>query len=382
MPTPDTKVHGVGPWNEGLPYILVTPTTGGAAGDGTVNGILTANGYHDNVAGTGADNEAFGTNALISNTTGDYNTAMGQSALYTNTTGDYNTAMGQSALYTNTIGGYNSAMGQGALELNTTGSQNSAMGQNALQLNTTGSLNSATGQGALYANTTGGQNSAMGQGALELNTTGNQNSAMGQNALYANTTGGRNSAVGQGALQNYNNTTSANGNLVAVGYQAGDNYTGTEIGNIVIGAGVLGTVGESNVLRIGPNIYVPLLDSMAAGGLTPKRGIDDRTSVTAVDSAAITVYAVPTTTGKFRISATIVGRSGTITSGIYTIKYTVGGVVVTHTVSITAVDTDASYSAIVQPDASTNVTGQLTTLTGTSPNVDVTCLVEGIGSGT
>ena len=69
-------------------------------------------------------------------------------------------------------------------------------------------------------------------------------------------------------------------------------------------------------------------------------------------------------------------------SGVATLKYTVGGAVITETVSITAVSTESHISPMVKPDASTNITVQLTTLTGTSPSVDVACLVEGVSSGT
>ena len=56
--------------------------------------------------------------------------------------------------------------------------------------------------------------------------------------------------------------------------------------------------------------------------------------------------------------------------------------VITETVSITAVSTESHISPMVQPDASTNITVQLTTLTGTTPSVDVACVVEGVSSGT
>ena len=117
-------------------------------------------------------------------------------------------------------------------------------------------------------------------------------------------------------------------------------------------------------------------------GLCPLRASSLRTALTATDASPITVYAVPATTGFFRISLTIFGRSGTITSGVATLKYTVGGVVITETVSITAVDTETHISPMVQPDASTDITVQLTTLTGTTPSVDVACVVEGVSSGT
>jgi hypothetical protein len=75
-----------------------------------------------------ATNEAFGTGALVSNTTGYYNAASGVNALYSNTTGSYNTASGLSALYGNTEGNYNTASGVSALSNNTTGSSNTALG--------------------------------------------------------------------------------------------------------------------------------------------------------------------------------------------------------------------------------------------------------------
>lgn len=121
-----------------------------------------------------------------------------------------------------------------------------------------------------------------------------------------------------------------------------------------------------------------------ADGIPPFRGIDDRSGVTSTDGSPIAVYAVPSTTGKFRITVGLVGESGTISSAVYTIKYTdTAGNTITHTVSISAVSTDASLVLLVQPEASTNITAQLTTLTGTgTPTVDVTCLVEGVSAGT
>lgn len=124
---------------------------------------------------------------------------------------------------------------------------------------------------------------------------------------------------------------------------------------------------------------------IAASGLSPIRGADDRQSISATDGSALTVYAVPATRptpGKYQITVTIVGRSGTITSAVYTYKYTVGGNTITKTVSISAVDTDAENTLIVQPDANTSITGQITTLTGTTPVIDVTCIVEAVSAGT
>jgi hypothetical protein len=57
------------------------------------------------------DNTAIGSDALFSNTTGNFNVASGNEALYSNTTGGWNTADGESALYSNTTGSNNTAVG-------------------------------------------------------------------------------------------------------------------------------------------------------------------------------------------------------------------------------------------------------------------------------
>ena len=82
----------------------------GALSGGTANGVLYLNGSKQATSGSAltfdgsnihvpggggiATNEAFGTGALKSNTTGNYNTASGHQALFSNTTGSDNTASG------------------------------------------------------------------------------------------------------------------------------------------------------------------------------------------------------------------------------------------------------------------------------------------------
>jgi hypothetical protein len=166
---------------------------------------------------------------------GNNNTAVGYEALYSNTTGNLNAVVGYQTLYSNTTGGGNIAVGYQTLYSNTTGSGNSAVGIEALYSNTTAVYNSAFGWRTLYSNTTGQYNTAIGQAALQYNTTGNLNSAFGVEALNT-----------------YNNTTSANGFITAIGYGAGVNYTGSEINNTILGA-VPGVAGESNIIRIGNN---------------------------------------------------------------------------------------------------------------------------------
>jgi trimeric autotransporter adhesin len=245
----------------------------------------TANGYRALYSNTtGAKNTADGFRALFLNTTGAENTANGFQALYSNTTGFDNTAVGLDALYHNTTGDSNTATGHLALFNNATGTQNTATGFQALGGNTGASFNVANGYQALFHNTVDG-NTANGYQALFNNTTGTENTATGDQALFNNTSSQFNVAVGDSALLNFNDTTAGFGgntalgsialtaetngeenvavgrraleflltgsNNTAVGWRAGDNYTGGESGNICIGSDVAGVTGESNKTRIG-----------------------------------------------------------------------------------------------------------------------------------
>jgi hypothetical protein len=193
-------------------------------------------------------NTAEGNDALLHLTTGSDNTAIGFQALFSNLSGHDNTALGFDALISNTTGYANTAAGVVALYSNTTGHDNTAIGVQALNNNNVGVNNTATGFAALGNNTNGGNNTANGFWALRFNETGFQNTATGLQALSGNTTGFRNTADGSFAL--YNNTGSNN---VGLGFNAGLNLT-TGGGNVCIGSGVLGVVGESNTTRI-RNVY-------------------------------------------------------------------------------------------------------------------------------
>ena len=334
---------------------------------------------------TGIQNSAFGVNALYSNTTGIENSAFGVNALYSNTTGNYNSAFGVNALYFNTTGNYNSAFGMSALYSNTTGIENSAFGVNALNSNTTGIQNSAFGISALNSNTTGIQNSAFGIGALSSNITGNYNSAFGMSALYSNTTGNYNLAFGVDALYNFNDTSSSDDYLTALGFQAGYNYTGTERNNIVIGHN-FGVAGESNMLRIGNSQLGAGYGQVAFStlnlkgfGLSPIYGLDNRHGLTAVDASAITLYTTTAASQLYKLTARILATAGTTPSATYSVKWTEGGAVITKTLTISAIDTDAGLSAIlIQPDSATAITVQLTAISGTGTTVNVAATLEEI----
>jgi hypothetical protein len=109
----------------------------------------------------------------------------------------------------------------------------------------TAKANTAIGLFALSSDTTGHPNTAVGFGALSSNTTGASNTAVGYAALFANTTGSDNVALGPVALE----LLLTGSNNIAVGHSAGYNYASSESNNITIGN--TGTVGESNVIRIG-----------------------------------------------------------------------------------------------------------------------------------
>jgi hypothetical protein len=79
------------------------------------------------VGTTAAQNTAFGTGALPSNS-GTYNSAFGFFSLFNNTSGSQNTASGALALLNNTVGSENTAMGLYSLVNNTEGFLNTAIG--------------------------------------------------------------------------------------------------------------------------------------------------------------------------------------------------------------------------------------------------------------
>jgi hypothetical protein len=178
-----------------------------------------------------------------------WNTAEGKDALFNLTTGGFNTAIGGHALYGDTTGSANTAIGAFSLAANSPGNQNVAVGQGALQHNT-GSGNVAVGYQALFNNQNSGNSSeAFGYQALFHQTTGLSNNGFGWHALYNNLTGDNNTAMGHGA---------------------GLNITGN--GNVDIGAGVAGVLGENNTTRIRNIGTTPLTGSSVQVDATGKLG--------------------------------------------------------------------------------------------------------------
>lgn len=216
--------------------------------------------FAGNFTNTGISNTGIGAQALVDLTSGTDNTVVGSFAGRNITTGQFNTIVGSDAGSidtggSNTLIGYNSGItgnfshstyvgfgsGSGAASDN-----NVAVGSEVLPTANGGS-NTAMGRQTCF-NTTGTGNVALGFQAMSDAVDANFNVAVGRVALQNADFGAqRNVALGLSALQalkggNYN---------VSCGADSGTAYVAGESSNIVIGYGVTGSAGESNVLRIG-----------------------------------------------------------------------------------------------------------------------------------
>jgi hypothetical protein len=151
-----------------------------------------------------------------------------------------------SVFYFNSYGTDNIFIGSNSGNQTLTGTDSIGIGLNTLSSTTSGTGNFALGANTLSACQGGSSNVGVGIASLHnaVSTTGC--TAIGHNTLNA-TTGSGSTAVGYQSLYQLG----SGSQCTAIGYQAGSNYTTTEINNICIGYGVNGTVGESNVTRIG-----------------------------------------------------------------------------------------------------------------------------------
>ena len=111
-------------------------------------------------------------------------------------------------------------------------------------------------------------------------------------------------------------------------------------------------------------------------GVAPLYGDDVRTGLTAVDSAAKTLYTTTAAGQLYRLMGRILATAGTSPSATYTIKWTEGGATITKTLTISAIDSDSDLSILIQPDNGTAITAQLTAISGTGTTVNVAATVE------
>ena len=126
------------------------------------------------------------------------------------------------------FGTNNIFVGPGSGNFSVSGTDNSSLGFNNLSSLTSGSFNVSAGSYAMSLVQDGTVNVGIGYGCLGQLVSGSSNSVAGENG-FSNLVGG-----------NFN---------LGMGQFCGANYTGNESSNIMFNNG--GTVGESNVLRIG-----------------------------------------------------------------------------------------------------------------------------------
>lgn len=189
------------------------------AGSGSTNTFVGNQAGNFTLSGAGGDarNVGIGGGALTALTTGIFNTAVGTFAADHITTGSANAGIGNDVL-----GGI-SGTGAG------TGNGNSALGLQALGRITSAKGNTAAGIFTASNISTGSFNIAVGGGDFGAAPVGG--------ALGQLTTGSNNICIGA--------------DLGAGSKGAGWNYTGAESNNILLGGATLGTLGESNVMRLG-----------------------------------------------------------------------------------------------------------------------------------
>ncbi len=116
----------------------------------------------------------------------------------------------------------------------------------------------------------------------------------------------------------------------------------------------------------------------AGAGVSAIYGLDNRRGLTAADAAAITLYTIPAgnTTSSFKISPRMLLTAGTSPAATYVIEWTEGGVVQSLTLTASALQTQYGTPILIQPDANTVITAQLSAISGTGTSANVACTVE------
>ena len=114
----------------------------------------------------------------------------------------------------------------------------------------------------------------------------------------------------------------------------------------------------------------------AMDGLAVLAGSPDlRIGVTAADASPITIFSSTASGTRYEVKARILATAGT--SATYTISWTEGGAVRTVALTVTATGTEVHDNFVIAPDAGTDVTAQITSLTSSTVNVDAIVSVLG-----
>jgi hypothetical protein len=254
--------------NTAVGYLALTALTSGIRNNAHGSNALT------NLT-TGARDQAFGYEAQQFATSSTDNVAIGDQALRgssSNSSGNDDIAIGTQTLFNNTSGSDNIAMGFGALGSNTTGIQNVALGNSALGTNSTANNNFALGYFAL-SNSTGANDVGIGAQSLDLNTTGANAVAIGQRASFKNTNADSSVAIGSSAASGPNSYSAQD--YVAIGANAGQNFTDGANYNVLIGAGAGDNItsGAGNIL-IGPDTTFETYNNLLTGSQNIAIGYD------------------------------------------------------------------------------------------------------------
>jgi len=199
--------------------LTITGNTGGAISPSAGNWNLVTSNTTVQIAGSGS---------TLTQNFGLANLLIGVSGISISSATD-NVSLGQTALSALSSGAGNVAVGKLSLNTVSAGSSNTAVGYSSLNA-CTNSLNTAVGAFSLQTLGNAGNNCAFGYQAGRDLTTGTNNTLVGFHALLDATTASNN---------------------VMIGSEAGQSYTSSESNNICIGTDVFGTVGESNIIRIG-----------------------------------------------------------------------------------------------------------------------------------
>jgi hypothetical protein len=251
---------------------------------GTMQGInLTV--YADNAANLCGSSVLFtnsGTSSTLSVTDSNRNTLIGNDAGTATVSGGFNTGLGYKALQTISSGQYNIGIGYNACGGVTTTNGSIAIGYNALPttnvayniaIGTNTGTNASSGPNIMigyaagsnlssgYGNILIGYSSGAGGAAVIA---GNANVCLGDYTLYAGTSANSNTLIGYATGKaltsgSYNSILGLNAGTAILsgqentllGYAAGSTYAGAESNNICIGYNVVGTLSESNVIRLG-----------------------------------------------------------------------------------------------------------------------------------
>ena len=102
---------------------------------------------------------------------------------------------------------------------------------------------------------------------------------------------------------------------------------------------------------------------------------DLRTGVTTTDASPITIYSSTASGTRYEVKARILATAGS--SATYTISWTEGGAVRTVALTVTATGTEVHDNFVIAPDANTDITAQITSLTSSTVNVDAIVSVLG-----